>query len=64
MLQDPSSVLTGPCKIHGACLGLMYCYGSRGDYSNDHTASLFQILMSFPSLQPSAHYRADHRRGS
>lgn len=50
MPQDPSSALTGPCKMHGACLGLMYCYGSRGDQPNDHAASLFQILMQFPSF--------------
>ncbi len=63
MPQDPSSALTGPCKIHGACLGLMYCYGSRGDQPNDHMPSLFQILMQFPSFVPPAHYRADHCHG-
>lgn len=63
MPQDPSPALTGPCKIHGACLGLMYCYGSTGDHPNDHTASLFQILMQLPSFVSSAHYRAGHRHG-
>lgn len=28
----------------------MYCYGSRWDYSNDRSASLFQILMQLPSF--------------
>lgn len=63
MPQDPSSGLTGPCKIHGACLGLMYCYGSRGDQPNDHSASLFQILMQFPSFVSPAPYRADDHHG-
>jgi len=63
MPQDPSSALTGPCKIHDACLGLTYCYGSRGDQPNDHMASLFQILMQFRSFVSPSHYRADHRHG-